>query len=341
MRAAGLDRASAEADVHPGDPIWRLLRQHMEITLDARLIDHSGAGRRRRLETAVAQGMSLALKRIATDRRRLLSSYAGETTRALVRAGDSARPGVWRSRDGARAPGVERDRVERGARLSTARARGPPRSRAEGDTWPLLATMLGARVGEVPPLIVDFYSNPARFRVQAALELHTLPARFWSFVATMLVGQGLYETVRSRGALPRLPPRGRLDALRPRAALRRRAARLRLRLRRPGRPGRTASFRGLPRPGRRRRAGRPSLRRGRPRDPLPACVLRGLQLPNAPIKVEFRTREVVDDAGLPSLEIDGLLLMQPATAWGWVLAHWLLRQPEELGRIRYRAWPWD
>ena len=67
----------------------------------------------------------------------------------------------------------------------------------------------------------------------------------------------------------------------------------------------------------------------------------GLQLPSAPIKVEFRTREVVDDAGLPSLEIEGLLLMQPATAWGWVLAHLLLRQPEELGWIRYRAWPWD
>src|SRR5204863_9063284 len=40
---------------------------------------------------------------------------------------------------------------------------------------------------------------------------------------------------RPPGALPRLPPRRRLDALRPRAVLRRRAPRLRLRLRGPER----------------------------------------------------------------------------------------------------------
>ena len=68
--------------------------------------------------------------------------------------------------------------------------------------------------------------------------------------------------------------------------------------------------------------------------------LRGLQLPNVPLKVEFRTREVVDAGGRASLDIAGLLLMQPQTAWGRFLAHGLLRRPEELGRIRYRAW-WD
>jgi Domain of unknown function (DUF4166) len=67
--------------------------------------------------------------------------------------------------------------------------------------------------------------------------------------------------------------------------------------------------------------------------------LRGLRLPNAPIRVEFRTREVADAAGRASLEIDGLLLMQPETAWGRWLAYRVLRRPEELGRIRYRAWP--
>jgi hypothetical protein len=41
---------------------------------------------------------------------------------------------------------------------------------------------------------VRFYSNPGHFNVAASLDLKTLPARVWTFLATLLVGQGLYET---------------------------------------------------------------------------------------------------------------------------------------------------
>ncbi len=65
---------------------------------------------------------------------------------------------------------------------------------AEGDAWPILSEVLGDRVAEVKPAIVRFYENPSRFAVRAKLELKTIPARFWSCAATLLIGQGLYET---------------------------------------------------------------------------------------------------------------------------------------------------
>ena len=345
VRAAGLDRAFyAEADVHEGNPTWRLLREHMQITLDVRLIDHSALAGAVAYETAVAQGMSLALKRIATGGRRLLSSYAGETTRALVRPMIPTRPGLCGDSETAIALLASSATAWSAASVYRRRVRAARRGMraAEGDAWPLLASMLGSRVGEVAPLIVDFYSNPSRFRLQAALELDTLLARFWSFVVTKLVGQNLCEICPEMEGRFRVFRRedGSMHFVRELLCgdeLRVFDCDLVVRDGPEGpRPFGVFPDRGVDV----ELDVRPSAEGG--------LVIRcqrayfgGLQLPNAPIKVEFRTREVVDNAGLPSLEIDGLLLMQPATAWGWVLAHWVLRQPEELGRIRYRAWPWD
>jgi Domain of unknown function (DUF4166) len=343
VRAAGLDRAFyAEADRHEGNPTWRLLREHMQMTLDARLIDHSALAGAVAYETAVAQGMSLALKRIATGGRRLLSSYADETKRALVRPTIPTRPGLCGDRETAFALLASSVTAWSAASVYRRGVRAARRGMqaAEADAWPLLASVLGSRVGEVAPLIVDFYSNPARFRLKAALELHTLPARFWSFVVTKLVGQGLYETH------PEMEGRFRV--------FRREDGSMHfVRELHCGDELRVFDSDFVVRNG----AGGPRLFEVFPDqgvdvelDVRPSgegglvircqrVYLRGLRLPNAPIRVEFRTREVVDDAGRASLEIDGLLLMQPETAWGRWLAYRALRRPEELGRIRYRAWP--
>jgi len=65
--------------------------------------------------------------------------------------------------------------------------------RAEGDAWPLLAQVLGNQVTRsIRSSCVLLESF--RFSVRASLELHTLPARFWSRMTTFLIGQGLYES---------------------------------------------------------------------------------------------------------------------------------------------------
>src|SRR5262249_21277678 len=72
-----------------------------------------------------------------------------------------------------------------------ARGRG---TEAGSEGWPLIPAVLGEDAVRIHPLIVSFYSNPSRFKVKATIELDTVPARFWSMMATLLVGQGLYET---------------------------------------------------------------------------------------------------------------------------------------------------
>jgi hypothetical protein len=46
----------------------------------------------------------------------------------------------------------------------------------------------------------------------------------------------------------------------------------------------------------------------------------------------------VDASGRAGLEVEDRLLLQPATVWGRWLVHGILRRPEELRRVRYRAW---
>src|SRR4029453_3595517 len=97
-------------------------------------------------ETAVAQGMSLALKRIATGGRRLLSSYAAETRRALVRPMIPTPPGLCGARGRGRpllGSGV------RGWSAASVYRRGVRAARrgmqaVEADAWPLLASVLGS-----------------------------------------------------------------------------------------------------------------------------------------------------------------------------------------------------
>jgi hypothetical protein len=344
VRADGLDRAFYfEADAHAGDPTWRLLRQHMQMTLDARLIDHSALAGAVPYETAVAQGMALALRRILTGGGRLLAAYARETIRALVVPVQPPRPGRSGDRQAALTLVATSVTAWTAARVYRRGVRAARRGMqaGDGDAWPLLASVVGPRVAEVAPLIVEFYSNPARFRVKATLELRTLPARLWSFVLTHLFGQGLYET-----HLPEMDGRFRV--------FRRDDGSMHfVRELHCGDVLRVFDSDFVLRDA----EGGPRLCEVFPEqgvevemDVLPLAdgglairgrrvSLRGLRLPALPVKVEFRTRACPELAGGAGLEIDGLLLMQPETAWGRLLAHRILRRPELLGRIRYRAWP--
>ncbi len=325
-----------ECDAHRDDPTWRLLRQHMEMTLGARLLDRSALQGAIAYETAMAQGMATALSRIVRAGSRLIHRYAYEAAKALVLPSREPPRGLPSYRKTALLLGhyacsaVTASAVyRRGIRL---RERGLV---ADDDAWPLLSEVLGDRVGEVHPAIVRFYGNPSRFPVRARLELHTLPARFWSRAATFLIGQGLYET-----------PEGEIDA--------------RFRVYRRG-DGSMHFVRELYLGGRLRIFDSDFVVRnvdGRPRlfevfvdngievemavEPIPGggLVIRGervrvqgVLVPRFGIVVEFRSRVEDQDR----LAIDGALLMRPRSRWGRFVARSLLRRPEELGAIHYRV----
>ncbi len=341
VQREGLDRAFyRESDSRSDDPTWHLLRQHMEMTLGARLLDRSALQGAVPYETAMAQGMATAISRIVRGGSRLVHRYAYEAARALVLPCREPPRGLPSYRRNAlwlalhsctawTASAVYR----RGIRL---RDRGLV---AEDDAWPLLSEVLGSRVNEVNPAIVRFYENPSRFAVRARLELKTLPARLWSCAATLLIGQGLYET-----------PDGEIDA--------------RFRIYRRG-DGSMHFVRELYLTEklrvfdsdfvvRRTRSG--------PRlfevfvdhgievemavEPLPDGGLvirgervrvRGLPLPTFGLVVEFRSRVEKEER----VAIDGALLMRPRSRIGRFVALTLLRRPEELAAIRYKVEPLD
>jgi hypothetical protein len=339
VRTRGLAEDFArEALDHPGDPTWRLLRQHMDATLGARLVDGDALVGTIPVETAIAHGIATALRRLLGAGGRLLARYAFETARAILSrsvrgpaelASYRSVAGclVWSSLSSWSAWKVYR----RGARGWT---RG---HMAPGDTWPLLASVLGDRVGEVDPLVVRFYSNPSRFDATASLELNTWPARVFSLLATVLVGQGLYErSARELAARLRVFRRadGSMHFVReiyPRGVLRVFDSDFLVR----DVDGQPTLFEvfvddrvdvqmvvapleggGLSILGRR-------------------ILYRGVRLPEVGLEVEFQSTVERCETRGATLRIDGRLRMRPKTRLGRWLVRGFLRRPEELGRIRY------
>jgi hypothetical protein len=64
---------------------------------------------------------------------------------------------------------------------------------------------------------------------------------------------------------------------------------------------------------------------------------RGLRLPPVWLKVVFESRVEQLADGIEELRIDGHLRMQPDGPLGRFFAYKVLRRPEELGCIHYRA----
>ena len=195
IRRAGLDqRFHEQAAAHSDDPTWLAINQHMEATLGTRLIDHVALEGEIAYETAFAQSLASTFLRLSTVSWRLVRRYYWEGFRAVLLPAGMPYPGIASYRrlalHGARycVTAWSASRVyQRGMR---SRDRG---SRIIEEGWPLLADVLGTRINDIHPLIVRFYQNPARFDVKVKVELHTLPARLWSRVITLLIGQGPYQ----------------------------------------------------------------------------------------------------------------------------------------------------
>lgn len=203
IRARGLDADFyREAEQHPDDPTWRLLRQHLEMTLGARLVDHAALAGAVPGETVIAAGMRTSLQRLWRGGWALIRHYAAHAARALLRFDHEPSRGLLSERAMAcllarqgltawAAAGVYRRGVASAQRGAATHA---------DDAWPLLSSVLGERIAEVDPAIVAFYANPGRYSVQARLVLNTRFIKVASFFAAVLVGQGLYETTAPQQA---------------------------------------------------------------------------------------------------------------------------------------------
>jgi len=93
VQSAGLDRLFYEtAAEHSRDPMWNMVRKHMEVTLGSRLMDHAALSGEVPFETAIAHSFALGLKRLFSQGWDLLRYFAKETTRAILVPAET-RPG--------------------------------------------------------------------------------------------------------------------------------------------------------------------------------------------------------------------------------------------------------
>jgi hypothetical protein len=196
-REAGLEAAFlAEARAHADEPLWRLLAQHLEMTLGARLFDQPALAGAVPGETAIAQGMALAVGRLLHAGWSLLSHYALATARALLMPGESRRPELLGDRRVAWLLLSSFLTAWTAARVYRRGVRSLHRGQQSGptDNWPLVAATLGAGVAQVDSRVVRFYANPGAYAVRASVELHHWGARVIAWLATRLLGQGVSES---------------------------------------------------------------------------------------------------------------------------------------------------
>lgn len=342
VRSEGLEAAfEAEAARHPGHPAWRGMRRHLAFTLGSQRLDDPALAGEIALETAMADAMGRSVRRMLRDGGATFLRTVVLGARALVAGGalaaglPSYRRAAWLVLRGALASIVLVQVWAKGMREAR---RGDASATFE---WPLLAQTLGDRVAEVHPLVVAFYTNPAHYDLECALELHTAPALFWSWLLTLVAGQGLYE------AAPR-PHAARIRTYR-----RADGSMHFVREIDTGRALRVFDSDFLVRDHR----GAPTLFERFPGISLEYELVvtplgpgqgvsirgrdlywRGLRLPSTGLEVEFRSAvETTPDGEV--LRLDGDLALRPRTALGRFLAYRVLRRPERLARIRYTAVP--
>ncbi|NTX05904.1 DUF4166 domain-containing protein [Myxococcus sp. CA040A] len=184
-----------EARVHGHEPLWRLLVQHVEMTLGARLFDQPALAGAVPGETAIAHGLALSLSRMLSASWSLLRHYAFATVRALCLPRWRHDTGLVDERRTAwllltsfitawTAASVYRRGVKAVHRGQRARP---------SDVWPLLATVLGPDMSRVDPRVMRFYANPGAWGARASVTFASRTARLLAWMATRLSGQGLSE----------------------------------------------------------------------------------------------------------------------------------------------------
>lgn len=338
VHAEGLDLLFYQkAAEHSRDPMWRMVKRHMETTLGSRMLDDAAISGEIAVETAIAHSFVVALKNLFSAGFDLLCYFVRQTAWALLFPIREPKRGILGYRRAALILIKNSILAWTACRIYKRGIRARERGSEHSDAyWPLLEQALGPRVAQVHPLIVDFYSNPARFRAKVSLRFSTVPARITSYLATLLLGQGLYESditeIETRFRTFRRDDNS-LHFVRELYC---------------GEVMRTFDSDFVVK----EHDGDAKLFEvfsdlgcfvSMDVEPLPDGGLklrgrdiyyRGMRLPSTGLNVEFQSH--VSDG---TLTIEGKLLMQPRTRWGRFIARNLLRRPEELGGIAYLVRP--
>ncbi|HHO49310.1 MAG TPA: hypothetical protein ENK18_00165 [Deltaproteobacteria bacterium] len=210
VKAAGwLERFALEEEAHRGDPAWRMLGEHMEVTLGTRLEDGQALAGALALETAIAASLARVARRQLVTGLGLVRTYVRDAIRATLAGGPWVPPHAPSDRAlvcclvRATASAV---RIRRVWRLGLARrqrgAEGP------GAAWslsPSLERVLGPRLEQMDPTVHALFSSMDRFTMTASVHLHHRLTTWMAWLATLLVGQGMYEE-----SLEQVPARFRL-----------------------------------------------------------------------------------------------------------------------------------
>jgi hypothetical protein len=343
VRRSGLEeRFRRQAAAHADDPTWQAINQHVEATLGTRLMERIALDGTVPYETAFAHSLSATFRRLCTVSWHMVRRYWGEGFRAIVMPSGKSPDGIVSYRRLAFLAARYSFTAWNASRVYRRGMRERDRGRRSSeDGWPLLADVLGPCINEVDPLIVRFYQNPANFQVRVKVDLHTLPAKLWSRIITLLIGQG-----------PSAESGSEIDA-QFRVFRRRDGSMHFLRELYMGETLRVFDSDFVVK----NVKGVPTLFEvfvdkhievEMSVTPLPQGGLsirgtnfyyRGTRMPCPGLRVEFQSHVLKDDDSREVLNIEGRLLMQPDTGWGRLLMCRLLRRPEVLGTIRYVARP--
>lgn len=198
VRTRGLvQEFEAERADHLDDPTWAMLQEHMQVTLGTRLRDREALTGEIALETAIASSLTRVVRRQLTTGLGLVRTFVGAAAGATLRGGPwvpphlpSDRSLVWRLvRVTARLA-----RVGRVWRRGTALAdRGALRPGAAWSLGPSLDEVLGTASQGLHPTVRELFEAMHRFEMTASVHLHHRLGRWLAWMATLLVGQGMYE----------------------------------------------------------------------------------------------------------------------------------------------------
>ncbi|MFT4628160.1 MAG: hypothetical protein ACI8PZ_006855 [Myxococcota bacterium] len=198
VKAEGwVDRFHEEAAQHGDDPGWAMLSEHMDVTLGTRVADKDALAGRIALETAIASSLGKVAWRQATTGLALVRTYVGAAVRATLGGGPwvpphlpSDRRLVWRlcvaTLRAVRIGRVFRQGIRR-------QSRGAERADAAWSLGPSLQAVLGHRLAALHPRVLRLFEAMHTFEMTASVHLYHRVTGWAAVVATLLVGQGMYE----------------------------------------------------------------------------------------------------------------------------------------------------
>ena len=198
VRAEGwIEQFEAEQADHQGDPAWRMLGEHMAVTIGTRLEDRSALAGEIALETAIARSLGRVVARQWATGLGVVRTYVGRAVIATLRRGPWVAPHVPSDRAlvcalvRASASTVSVGRVWRLGRRR--QHRGIEHPEAAWSMRPSLVGVLGQGLERVDPEVLTLFDAMHRFSMRASVHLYHRPTRWLAFWATLLVGQGMYE----------------------------------------------------------------------------------------------------------------------------------------------------